>query len=214
MNMATGGKRAYRSQLRDEQAAATRARILDAAADLFGANGYAGTTMGAIAASAGVSVETVQGNGPKASLLLAAIERAAAGEEGQQGIIDRPIGREIAQEADPDRLAARFADMLAWSHRRTWALWRQFGAASASDETVRAAYDGLLGRMQADWRRTVADLDARGLVAPGLDREQLAITLWLLALPDTYQRLVIEAGWTTAAFKRWIVQRFQRELAG
>jgi hypothetical protein len=170
--------------------------------------------MSAIAAAAGVSVETVQGNGPKASLLLAAIERAAAGEEGQEGIIDRPIGREIAQEPDPDRLAERFADLLAWSHRRTWALWRQFGAASASDEPVRAAYDGLLGRMQADWRRTVADLDARGLVAPGLDREQLAITLWLLALPDTYQRLVIEAGWTTAAFRRWIVQRFQRELAG
>jgi hypothetical protein len=68
--------------------------------------------------------------------------------------------------------------------------------------------------MQADWRRTVAELDGRGLVAPGLDREQLAITLWLIALPDTYQRLVIESGWTTTAFKRWLVQRVRRELAG
>jgi AcrR family transcriptional regulator len=214
MNMATEGKRSYRSQLRDEQAATTRARILDAAAELFGANGYAGTTMGAIAAAAGVSVETVQGNGPKPMLLLAAIERAAAGEEGQEGIIDRPMGREVATEPDPDRLAERLADVLVWSHRRTWALWRQFGAASASDETVRAAYDGLLGRMQADWRKAVAELDGRGLVAPGLDREQLAITLWLIALPDTYQRLVIESGWTTTAFKRWLVQRVRRELAG
>jgi AcrR family transcriptional regulator len=212
--MATEGKRAYRSQLRDEQAAATRARILDAAGELFGSSGYAGTTLGAIAAAAGVSVETVQGNGPKAMLLLAAIERAAAGEEGQEGIIDRPMGREVAEETDPERMVTGLADVLTWSHRRTWALWRQFGAAAASDDVVRAAYDGLLGRMQADWRKTVGVLDARGLVAPDLDREQLATTLWLLCLPDTYQRLVIEAGWTTAAFKRWIVQRVRRELAG
>lgn len=212
--MATEGKRAYRSQLRDEQAAATRARILDAAAELFGSGGYAGTTMAAIADAAGVSVETVQGNGPKAMLLLAAVERAAAGEEGQEGIADRPMGREVAAEPDPERQLQKLADLLAWSHQRTWALWQQFGAAAASDAVVRTAYDGLLGRMQADWRRTVSELDERGLVGDGVDHEQLAITLWLICLPDAYQRLVIEAGWTTAAFKRWIVGRVRRELAG
>lgn len=212
--MATEGKRAYRSRLRDEQAAATRARILDAAAELFGSGGYAGTTMSAIAQAAGVSVETVQGNGPKAMLLLAAIERAAAGEEGQLGIIDRPMGREVAEETDPDLQLRKLADLLAWSHERTWALSLQFGAAAASDEVVRAAYDGLIGRMQADWRKAVAELDDRGVIGAGVDREELAMTLWLICLPDTYQRLVVEAGWTVAAFKRWLAERVRRELAG
>jgi AcrR family transcriptional regulator len=212
--MATEGKRAYRSQLRTEQAAATRVRILDAATELFGTHGYAGTTLTAIAKSAGVSTETVQANGPKATLLLAAIERAAAGEEGQEGIVDRPLGQEIAAEPDPDRMIERMVDLLTWSHARTWALWRAFGAAAPSDPVVREGYDGLVGRMHADWRKVVAILDARGLIADGRNREQLAITLWLVCLPDAYQRLVVEAGWTEAGFKRWLAERLRRELAG
>jgi AcrR family transcriptional regulator len=210
--MATEGKRAYRSQLRDEQAAATRARILDAAGELFGTHGYAGTTMGAIARSAGVSPETVQANGPKAQLLLAALERAAAGEEGQEGFVDRPMGQEIAAEPDPDRMIERLVELLAWSHARVWALWRALGAAASSDPVVRAAYDALIGRMHADWRKTVSLLVDRGLVAKDRNREQLAMTLWLSCLPDVYQRLVIEAGWSEAGFKRWLIERLRREL--
>jgi AcrR family transcriptional regulator len=212
--MATESKRSYRSQLRNEQAAATRARILDAAGELFGTHGYAGTTMTAIAQAAGVSVETVQANGPKAQLLLAAVERAAAGEEGQEGIVDRPMGREIAADPDDDRMIERVVELLAWSHARVWALARALGAAAASDPVVRDAYDGLIGRMQADWRKTVAMLDDRGMVAAGVDREQLAVSLWFICLPDTYGRLVIEAGWSEAAFKRWLTERLRRELAG
>jgi AcrR family transcriptional regulator len=212
--MGTESKRAYRSQLRNEQAAATRARILDAAGELFGTHGYAGTTLAAIAQAAGVSAETVQANGPKAQLLLAALERAAAGEEGRQGIIDRPMGREIAAEPDDDRLIERVVELLTWSHARVWALARAFSAAAASDPVMRKAYDGLIGRMHADWRKTVAILDDRGMVDPGRDRDELAITLWFVCLPDTYQRLVVEAGWSEAAFKRWLGERLRRELAG
>jgi len=212
--MATESKRAYRSRLRTEQAAATRARILDVAGELFGTRGYAGTTLAAIARAAGVSAETVQANGPKAQLLLAAVERAAAGEEGRESLVDRPMGQAIATEPDPERQLTRLVDLIAWSNARTWALWRQFGAASAADPIVREAYDGLIGRIHADWHRTVAMLEDRGLVAAGTDREQLAMTLWLLCMPDTYQRLVVEAGWSDAAFKRWLLARIRRELAG
>lgn len=214
MKMAPESKRVYHSRLRSEQAATTRARILDAAAELFGTRGYAGTTMSAIATTAGVSVETVQGNGPKAQLLLSAIERAAAGEEGREGIVDRPMGQAIAAEPDLDRMIERLVDLLAWSHARTWALWRAFGAASASDPVVRDAYDGLIGRMHADWRRTVEILEERGMVTDAVDREQLAISLWLLCLPDGYQRLVVEAGWEEARYGAWLAARVRRELAG
>ncbi|WP_374193828.1 TetR family transcriptional regulator [Glaciihabitans sp. dw_435] len=48
---------AYRYPKRSAHAIRTRVAILTAAAELFGENGYAGTTMKAIAAQAGVSVE-------------------------------------------------------------------------------------------------------------------------------------------------------------
>ena len=43
--MATVNKRAYSSRVREEQAALTRARILNAAGDLFVSNGFARTTI-------------------------------------------------------------------------------------------------------------------------------------------------------------------------
>ncbi|WP_264074786.1 TetR family transcriptional regulator, partial [Mycolicibacter minnesotensis] len=75
--------RRYRSELRQQQAEATRSRILAAAADLFATDGYARTTLAKIAASAGVSAETVQGQGPKAALLIAAIQYAGFGVAGE-----------------------------------------------------------------------------------------------------------------------------------
>ena len=51
------GKRRYNSPHRREQAAATRREILDSALRLFEEQGYAATTMAAIATEAGVALE-------------------------------------------------------------------------------------------------------------------------------------------------------------
>jgi AcrR family transcriptional regulator len=51
--------RSYNSSRRREQAAATRRDILGAAQRLFERQGYAATTMAAIAAEAGVALKTV-----------------------------------------------------------------------------------------------------------------------------------------------------------
>ncbi len=51
--------RRYHSPRRREQAAATRREILEAAQRLFERQGYAGTTMAAIAAEARVALKTV-----------------------------------------------------------------------------------------------------------------------------------------------------------
>ena len=52
-------KRRYHSPRRQEQAAATRRSILEAAQRLFEQHGYAATTMEAIADEAGVALKTV-----------------------------------------------------------------------------------------------------------------------------------------------------------
>src|SRR5437016_2610782 len=81
---AGGGTRArlYRSPRREQQARATRARIIAAAARRFLACGYAGTTMRAVAADAGVALPTVElVFGTKAKLLKAVIDVAIAGDD-------------------------------------------------------------------------------------------------------------------------------------
>ena len=120
--------RSYRSTLRQQQAEQTRPRVVAAAAELFAADGYARTTLAKIAAAAGVSAETVQGQGPKAALMIAAVEYAAFGVSGEENVLDLDVGRRML--AVDDRTAA--ADALAALHRtcmngsRTWR-WRSSG---------------------------------------------------------------------------------------
>ena len=80
--------RSYRSELRQQQAEQTRSRVVEAAAELFAADGYARTTLAKIAAAAGVSAETVQGQGPKAALLIAAVEYVGVGVSGEENIFN------------------------------------------------------------------------------------------------------------------------------
>ena len=66
--------RSYRSPRRQEQAAATRRSVLRAARDLFTRDGYATTTVTAVATAAGVSLDTVYASvGRKPELLLEVI---------------------------------------------------------------------------------------------------------------------------------------------
>ena len=93
--------RTYRSELRQQQAEQTRSRVVAAAAELFAADGYARTTLAKIAAAAGVSAETVQGQGPKAALLIAAVEYAAFGVSGEENILNLDVGRQLIAIDDP-----------------------------------------------------------------------------------------------------------------
>src|ERR1700709_163915 len=74
-------RRRYESPRREQQARKTRHEVLTAAEDLFLAQGFAGTTVAAIAARAEVSVETVYKTfGGKPGLVRAICERALQGE--------------------------------------------------------------------------------------------------------------------------------------
>src|SRR6476620_11598448 len=84
-------KRSYSSAVRQEQAVQTRTRILDAAGDLFAANGYARTTVRAIADAANVAVDTVYAVfGTKARVLTALIDLRLAPAAGVANVMDRP----------------------------------------------------------------------------------------------------------------------------
>src|SRR4051812_22078410 len=70
-------KRRYHSPLRQEQALATRTRILDAALALFGRQGYGTTSIAAVAREAGVVSETIYATfGSKRGIIDGLVERA------------------------------------------------------------------------------------------------------------------------------------------
>src|ERR1700720_2057224 len=78
MEVERKARRTYNAAFRQQQARATRRRILDAARRLFSAGGgYTGTTMREVAAEAGVAVQTVHAVfGTKLSLAQGIVEAA------------------------------------------------------------------------------------------------------------------------------------------
>src|ERR1700754_3432351 len=103
MPKAVKTKRAYNSPRRAEQAAATREAILDAAQRLFEEQGYATTSMAAIAKEAGVALKTVYlAFETKSGLLRALWHLRLRGDEDDVPIGERPWYREVLAEPDPE----------------------------------------------------------------------------------------------------------------
>jgi AcrR family transcriptional regulator len=201
--------RPYRSALRQEQARQTRERILDAAAEIFSARGYAGASLAEIATTAGVSVESVKVHGPKRSLLLASFERAFAGEAGEASLTDRPEVAAIAALDDPEQMLAELVPLIAVANARTGALWAAFTAAARDDTEVGTVLAGLLERRHADYGGMVDLLAAKGAAGArdlgSAGRRALADSLSFVMSPEGHQQLVGESGWTFDAYRDWLL---------
>src|SRR6187200_1000535 len=99
--MSSASRRPYVSARRAAGAAATRTAILDAALAAFRDDGYAASTIEAIAAAAAVSPKTVYAVfGNKRRLLSAVLDRAIAGDELPVAILDRPWVEEMRDQPD------------------------------------------------------------------------------------------------------------------
>ena len=212
MAMETSRPRRYRSALREEQASATRQRVLESAGRCFASKGFTGTTLGAIAADAGVSVETVQAHGPKKRLLLAALETASAGGEGGRSILEVPEALAVLAQEDARAGLLGLASFAAELNGRIGRLWQAMAAAAQGDPEIASAQAGLQERIRADFLKVARLLQQRGGLRSDIPLEEVALTLWLLTSPYQYEHLVVQAGWTPQRYLAWL-QRMLLEAA-
>jgi len=204
--------RVYTSDLRAEQAARTRERVVRAAAEELAAHGYERTTLARVATRAGVSLETVKAHGPKRALLLAAFEVTFAGSEGQGSLAERPEGRAVAATEDPGAFLDGLVELVATANERVAPLWRAFTAAAQGDEEVAATLAGLLDRRRADLRASVDVLAAHGFRVLAA-RESAAETLSYVLAPEGWSHFVEGAGWSGAAYRAWLREAVVRLVA-
>src|SRR4051794_30190567 len=113
------GRRPYDSSGRRTQAQRTRADIVNNAQGLFLEYGYTGTTMAAVAAGAGVSVETIYKSvGNKPAVLKAVLDVAILGDDDTVPMLDRPMVAELRSEPDPRKLFVRYGQHIVTSWPR------------------------------------------------------------------------------------------------
>jgi len=213
--MADSVKRAYRSPTRAAAAAATRARIRDAAARLLTEYGYVATTMRQIAAAAGVGERTLYDAFPtKAALFAHTLGVATVGDEDPVRVADRPEVIATRDQADPRAAIAQLVAYATALLERAGDLIMVSVEAAGADPDMRSAADaGARATHQVELGLT-EQLHSRGALRDGLDPVTAADILYALGSPHLHQLLRRHRGWTAEQYRTWLQNAIVRELLG
>ncbi|WP_163507362.1 TetR/AcrR family transcriptional regulator [Fodinicola acaciae] len=201
-----------RDRGRTRRGTATREKIVRAATRLFTTDGYVTTTVGDIAAEAGVAVQTLYlAFGSKVAILSAAHDVAIVGDDAPVPLLERDW---VAQLAEcPDAMAGwRHAVRHMWeSTGRVAPIYRAIHAAAADPAVAELVEE--LHRARGEFSKRLATLL---LALPGArsdtDADRLGDVIYTVFSVDTHTMLVAERGWTAARWRDWVQATVAAEL--
>ncbi|MGH2743795.1 MAG: TetR/AcrR family transcriptional regulator [Gammaproteobacteria bacterium] len=196
--------RAYHSPRRREQAEATRLAILAAAQRLFERNGYAGTSVTAIAKEAKVTPRTVYlGFATKAGVLRAVWNRALRGERDAAPVAAQQWFQEVLEEPDPGRTLRLNARNSRRFKERSTGLLQAVRDAAPLETEIAALWE----RIQTEYHQNqlaVVESLGPGALRRGLTVTRAADIIWTLNHPNTWIQLRVLRGWTPVHYERWV----------
>ena len=198
-------RRRYDSSRRQEQAGENRRAVLESARRLFLERGYAATTVAAIAAAAGVSVETVyKAFGNKPGLVKAVVDVAIVGDDEPVPMLQRDRVRRMEAEPDPRRKLAMYGEHLANSAPRRVPVELLVRAAAASDAGAAGVWDQLEAERLTGMTFFARHLDEGRHLRPDVSVEEARDVLWTYNSAELYELLVMRRGWTPERYGRWV----------
>ena len=199
-------KRAYDSTRRRRQAEQTRAEVLGAAIELFNERGWAETTLADVAAAAGVAVETIYSRfRSKKQLVRDAMDAAIVGDAEPLAFAEREPFLRLGEGTRAERLQAGM-DILADVHGRSAGVWRALGEAAAGDAELEAWMREGDDRRRLDIVRSLERIFERSVTGPMVD------VIWVLYGPETYWKLVHDAGYSRARYQATLSEATLRLL--
>ncbi len=198
------GRRPYDATLRRDRARVSQRRIVEAARTLLLEQGYAATTMTAVANAAGVSVETIYKTvGGKAALVKVIWDITLVGDDEPVPLAQRPEFAAIYAEPDPRRKIARFVALGTVLHQRLAPLWTIVDqGASAGNVELQQLRATIQRERLAGAERIVTQL--HGFLRDDLDVQQARDQVWTLISPEVRRLLVDGRGWSTEEYETWV----------
>jgi AcrR family transcriptional regulator len=201
------------SGLRTEQAQETRKRVIEAATRLFVRQGYATTTMRAIATEAGVSVPTVELLfGTKAQLLRVVIDVAIAGDDEPVPVLSRTWAAEAQSAHGLAEFLSAVAQVLSKAQARSAGVMLAAYEAAASDPDIQLLIMDRESQRERTATWIVNGVLERAGLRPGLDRAGAIDTVWMLMDPVIFNRLTRHRGWSPARYASWFADGVARLL--
>ena len=198
-------RRRYDSSGRRERARQTRDLITDAARQLFLADGYAATTVAAIAAAAGVSVETIYKSfGGKPGLVRAIVEKGLAG----QGPVPAEQRSDHIRDTEPDprRILAAWGTFTSEIAPRVAPILMLARDAAASDPEVALALEQISAARLERMALNARGLFQAGHLRPEITPGEAADIMWTYSSPELYELLVLRRGWSADRYGRFVGQ--------
>ncbi|MFD9701803.1 TetR/AcrR family transcriptional regulator [Lentzea sp. NPDC059081] len=198
--------RGYRSPVRARHAEDTRRSIVEAAAELFAEQGYARTSVAAVAAAAGVAVNTVYTSvGNKSALIM------AMSEDGAADAVAVEAERRIGECEDPREILRILADGTGRVRRSRQKALEILLDNRNADPDVAAAADLATRAVRGRFEVVAARLVAVGGLREGLTREQVEQALWFYFGFEAW-RTVRGFGWSWEDSAAWLAEQSARTL--
>ena len=183
---------------RQRQAAETRRQIVRTARRLFVASGYAGTTVEAIAAEAGVAVATVY----KAFGTKAAIARELNDLIDEEAAVVS-FAERIAAETDPAELIRLAVAQNRSLHEHCGDIIAAVRSGATVDATLAAVSAEGTQRHDDGMRWVISKLEAAGALRPGMTAPQAVGLLSILCSTEAFAALTTRHGWTADQCETW-----------
>ena len=190
---------------RQQQAQATKDRIVAAARVLMAERGWASTTVDAIAAEAGVAPQTVYAAFGSKLAIVEGMRRTMLRESKIPELL-----AEAATESDFSRRLELWAKSIRQQMETSYDVISIHRQAARSNPRFAAEYRKVLDNRSRVFTEFIHDL--RAGLAPGVDEGTATDLLWALANEELYRELVEERGWPPERYERWLAQTLIDQL--
>jgi len=201
-------RKAYTSAVRDAAARRTRQVLVDAAEQLFLDAGYAETTISAIAASAGVSAQTVYNAfGTKAALLKHLYDVRLVGDDEPIPFGDRPELLALKSAVDPQQVITGYVQIGAMLYGRIGPLVRLIAAgAIAGDRELAEVLATTAGERLLGAAGVARQLAGLGALREGVTPDEARDVIWALTGIEVWDLFGRQRGWSEDRLVGWLAR--------
>ena len=196
-------RRRYDSSGRQELAQRNRQSILDAAERRFLEEGYANTTVAAVAGDAGVSAELVyKAFGGKGALVQAIYDRQLAG-TGPVAAYERS-DQMREQQTDPRAIMREWGLLTAEVAATLTPIRLLLRAAAMTDPDMATLREQIEGQRLERMRHHADFLTQRRYLRSDVSLSEATDILWVCSSIELYELLVLQRKWPLPRFARFI----------
>lgn len=199
--------RAYNAESRRKQAKIIRHRILSKSTELFASKGFDCVTIPQLAQRADVSESTIYALFKSKRGILRALIDAALPKEERSALVKK-VSSETSAEKRLD-LAASIARQLYDAEKKQMDLLRGATILHPEFKTITAMQEKRRYKRQAD---TVKSIAQNNVFKENMTISQIQDVLWALTGRDIYRLLVLERGWSSDAYEKWLSQLLKQAL--